>query len=85
MIFEVEAMCTDFASLGQPDVCAAKSAGEFASQKTTRRVQSGFLEVCVIRSKVLSGVGLKGTQEEEEMGHKTAQKAAPMPLIQHNP
>ena len=84
MIFEVEAMCTDFTSLGQPDVHAAGSAGEFASQKTIRRVQRGFLEVCVIRSEVLSEVGLKGTQEEEEMGHKTAQSAVPMPSIQQN-
>ena len=29
IIFEVEVMCIDFASLGQPDVCAAESAGEF--------------------------------------------------------
>jgi hypothetical protein len=43
MIFEVEVMCTDFASLGQPDVRAAESAGEFASQKTIRRLQRGVL------------------------------------------
>ena len=66
-------------------VRAAESAGEFASQKTIRRVQRGFLEGCAISSEVLSEVGLKGTQEEEEMGHKTAQNAAPMPSIQHNP
>ena len=58
MIFEVEAMCTDFASLGQPDVHAGESVGEFASQKTIRRVQSGFLEVRAISSEVLSEVGL---------------------------
>jgi hypothetical protein len=40
--------------------------------------------VCAISSEVLSEVGLKGMQEEEEMGHKTAQNAAPMPSIQHN-
>ena len=65
-------------------VRAAWSVGEFASQKTIRRVQRGFLEVCAIRSEVLSEVGLKGTQEKEEMGHKTAQNAVQMPSIQQN-
>jgi hypothetical protein len=74
MIFEVEAMCTNFALLEQPDVCTAKSAGEFVSQKIIRKVQREFLEVCTISSEALSEVELKGTQEEEEMGHKTAQE-----------
>ena len=39
MIFEVEAMCADFASLGQPDVRASESAGEFLSQRILREVQ----------------------------------------------
>ena len=39
MIFEVEAMCTDFASLGQPDVHASEGAGELSSQKIVREVQ----------------------------------------------
>ena len=65
-------------------VRAAESAGEFGSQETIRRVQGESLEVCAISSEVLSEVGLEGTQEEEEMGHKTAQDAAEMPSIQQN-
>ena len=38
------------------------------SQKTIRRVQGEFLEVCAISSEVLSEVGLEGTQEEGENG-----------------
>jgi hypothetical protein len=33
MIIEVEAMCTDFTSLGQPVVRAAESAGESGGQR----------------------------------------------------
>jgi hypothetical protein len=51
------------------------------SQETIRKVQREFLEACAISSEALSEVELKGTQEEEEMGHKTAQNAALMPLI----
>ena len=47
-------------------------------------MQGEFLEVCAISSEVLSEVGLEGTQEEEEMGHKTAQDAAAMPFIQRD-
>ena len=53
MIFEVEAMCTDFASLGQPDVRAAESAGEFAGQRMVRKVRGRFSEVCAISSEAL--------------------------------
>ena len=74
MIFEVEAMCTNFALLGQPDVYTTESVGEFVSQKMIRKMQREFLEVCTISSEALSEVELKGTQEEEEMGHKTAQE-----------